>query len=670
MGRPPFSVSRQWAGLIGTVAALLIPALPPARAAASPFVAETPEGLLGQLDLRGRETLSLRGFEPRRNGFRFSNQELTEAIQNNRDREAWIRSFTRSLPEMFGAQVCVGEDLGQGGNRCILTAAAQSWLASELDLMEQGMCDAIAATSLFLWQSDEQPTLPWWRTLFEQLIPFTSAQVSVRSDVLQAWVANQALLQGLDEVYLPTQRIRETTGPADILAEAINAFRGTADNPYTLGVYRRQGNQLVEGHSLLPYRVEAQGNGQYRLYVYDSNLPVGTGKETYVLFDTVENTWSYAPEGMVPYSGDSQSQNLDLTRLSWRRPSETPEPAEMSTTGRFVCPFCAVGGSQSVEIALAGEGKLGVERFDPLAQRYVAVGNDAERVPFKGGLDREVPSSYVIAGDSSDRPLKITLTGTGSTPDPQETVALQIIGPGYTTGLEAPPLAPGEQLILYAAVTTTGPALTFVAQEPTTIPKLSVHLEDDYTETPAETIGEILEDDVTRSRSTEYGRHVSYSFDIGSISLPAGRSAGLYVNRDLQRFYFADNDEAFQRYTLSVTGRTREVQSTKIETQETFPDGTFETTTRTETRTRRYEESLQVSGVDVDNQLAYFDYGDWAQIPSDDDFFGRQASIEVPIAYVPLPAPADTSGLLSLQPVSGNATTRVYRGNLIKSNYR
>lgn len=51
-------------------------------------------------------------------------------------------------------------------------------------------------------------------------------------------------------------------------------------------------------HSVVPYRLETQGNGRYILDVYDNNRPYGSSTQTevpYVLLDSATNRWSYAP---------------------------------------------------------------------------------------------------------------------------------------------------------------------------------------------------------------------------------------------------------------------------------------------------------------------------------------------------------------------------------------
>ena len=203
----------------------------------SPSATDIPQGYdaasstLAQIDLRPTESLVLPEYVPQEDNFRFSNEDLTEAIQANRNQPDWTNSFTLTLSQLFGSQVCVGQDT----QRCILTAAAQNWLSSQMDLMAQGLCDGIAAASLFLQEPESEPVLPWWQSLISELTPFSHEQVTVKDPVLQTFIANQALLQGLDEVYLPTQQIRESLTPSAILAQLIDTFRNDSKIPTLSG---------------------------------------------------------------------------------------------------------------------------------------------------------------------------------------------------------------------------------------------------------------------------------------------------------------------------------------------------------------------------------------------------------------------------------------------------
>ncbi|HEY9738426.1 MAG TPA: hypothetical protein V6D06_19165, partial [Trichocoleus sp.] len=531
--------------------------------------------------------ITLPNYDPARDAFQFTNAELSTALTFATQPDQWQRELTGRLMELFGTQVCVGQD----ARNCILTAAAQTWLDNQLQLMRLGVGEGMAPASLSLWQPAGRPQRPWWQRLLSFIFRQVVYQLTRNIFDLQAFVANLFLLQGVDEVALPTQRIRETLTPIQILNEIISAMRSTPEDPYTMGVYRLGQGGLVEGQTLTPYRVEPHSGGQFRVYVYDSNYPAGRGQAPYVLFDVPSNSWSYQPAPTaVAYSGSAQSKNLDLTKLSWRAP-KTPN-GQIVAKGPFTCPFCedataSAPGSEptpaspdpagslpapakpaKVEIALIGEGGLTVSTFDPATARYTpASAAEADRVPVKGGLNRSVPASYQIPVDAITQPLKVEITA-GLTGAARSETSLQVTGPGYTATVEGLTLSPQTPLTLYVYPQESGPELTFVAQQSTTIPRLAVQLEDFLTEP-------VTVDDEGESganRQVSLSKSVSYSFTISSIGLPAGKAVAIALDRDNQRFYFGDDDSELDQYRLSVEGRTRTERVTVTETRRDHPD--------------------------------------------------------------------------------------------------
>jgi len=355
--------------------------------------------------------------------------------------------------------------------------------------------------------------------------------------------------------------------------------------------------------------------------------------------------------------------------LGWRYAGAGSTDADQ---GLFTCPFCsATQAPQSLDIALIGEGDLAVYRLNSATNEYVSVQPDSDLVPFKGGLDRQVPSRYRLTTDPSDPPLKVVIDAKAE-PD-QTSLMLQVIGSGYTAELR-PTWPRGEvhNLTLYLAARPTGPELTFVANQDTVIPTLGIYLEDEVTTPPADVSApEILEDNITQEVTTRFRKNVSYSMEIGGISLSAGHAVALSVDRDQQRFYFADNAPTLSRYSLNIQSRTKEQQTTLTDIREDFPDGTYTVQTLTQSRTFRFQEAMQVKGVELEPQtLAYFDYGDWAQVPTEANAFELSEEVEVPIAYSPAEFTGPTDAPLALVPQLVASDTRIYRGNLIKSNYR
>ncbi|NJL50123.1 MAG: hypothetical protein HC929_25460, partial [Leptolyngbyaceae cyanobacterium SM2_5_2] len=67
--------------------------------------------LVAQLQARPNRTVALPNFDPAVNGFQFSNQELIQAIDVGRNAAAWEEVLTDQLQQLFGTQVCIGQEV-------------------------------------------------------------------------------------------------------------------------------------------------------------------------------------------------------------------------------------------------------------------------------------------------------------------------------------------------------------------------------------------------------------------------------------------------------------------------------------------------------------------------------------------------------------------------------
>jgi hypothetical protein len=338
-----------------------------------------PDGqLLAQLDQLPIGPLSLPSFDPAVNGFQFSNRELVEAIDLNRNAQNWEVVLTEQLKQLFGTQVCVG---GQASG-CVLTAAAQGWLQTQLSRIDQGISEGMAAAVLDLWQANPTP-IPWWQRLINALLGRTVFGLVRTLFDLQTFIANLFLLQGVPEIFQPTQAIRNTLTPTQILLTLARVLISGSVDPYTMGIYRRVAGALTEGHSLTPYQIESRGEGKYWVYVYDSNYPAGrptSPANLHVEFDTLADTWVYDPlssmaksleknQVLPVFEGDAESKTLDLTQRSWRHPNPALPPGSQATLGPLTCPFCDVERSPSdppptLDITLMGEGRMTVTPYN------------------------------------------------------------------------------------------------------------------------------------------------------------------------------------------------------------------------------------------------------------------------------------------------------------------
>ncbi|MEA5451431.1 hypothetical protein VB780_22825 [Leptolyngbya sp. CCNP1308] len=629
---------------------------------------------LAQLEQLPGGSVALPNFDPAVNGFQFSNQELTQAIDITRNPQAWEEVLTEQLQQLFGTQVCIG---GESAT-CVLTAAAQSWLQTQLGRMNQGLSEGMAAAVLDLWQPS-QPRLPWWQRLVNALLGRTVFGLVRTLFDLQTFIANLFLMQGVTEVAQQTQTVRDTFTPTQILRSLLDVFIGGSLDPFTMGVYRRLEGALTEGHSLTPYSVEDQGNGKYWVYVYDSNYPAGRSNsptDLHVEFDTQADTWAYQPTASGPvFEGDGQSKTLDLTQRSWRQP---PVDLPLASTGPFTCPFCGPGAvteaatgaedeiqAATVDITLIGEGLLTVTPYEESATADLALlslsSQDAvELVPFKGGLNREVPASYRLPADHLGRPLQVTLTGVSTAPG--QTATLQLTGPGYTANIEELRLDPSQTLTLFLVANATGPEITLVANRATTLPRLAINLTDD-------TSAYQFNSSTPESGFSITDRQVSKSsgFELSGLKLPAGQRVALAAKTDLKRLYFADDTPTPSQYALTVKNRL--VIKDRIQLGERQPDFI--------NYTLAYDEDMRASGVEIDGQRqAFFDYDpafiDPAELPRQALLAAfDQRDFPIAIAYEPLSVSATaTSGPSPLRLVPSGAESvgqRVFQGALRKA---
>jgi hypothetical protein len=632
-------------------------------------VAREETSRLAQLKTLPDGMIALPNFSPEVSGFQFSVGELIQAIDLEKNAVDWEEVLTEQLQKLFGTQVCIGEEV----RTCVLTSAAQDWLKTQLERIDLGMAEGMATAALALWQPEPQAQIPWWQRLINFLLGRTVFGLARTLFELQTFIANFFLMQSVDEVFQPTQVIRDTLTPTQILLNILEVFFTGSLDPFTMGIYRIIEGGLTEGHALTPYQVEDKGEGKYWVYVYDSNYPAERSvplEDLHVEFDTITDTWSYQPTASAPlFKGDVQSKTLDLSHLSWRQPENSDQvPAEK---GPFTCPFCDRSASApdnsenpsapapeapSIAITLVGEGQLSVMPFDAEDDTRPIAPEKTVLVPFRGGLYRHVPASYKLPPETLNQPLEVVLEG-NSEPS-NHPITLQLTASGYTADFEDLALPPGEQLTLYLNPTDNGPELTFVADQPAEIPRLSIHLTDS-TKT-------YVFDSSTPEGFSQTERQVAKSsgFEVRGLKLPQGKRVGIATKGDLKRLYFADDDGQDSRYGLTV--RNRIVIRDRIQVGETNPDFLNYTLT--------YEEDLQASNLLVDAQAqAFFNYDPAFIDPAERSRQELIAAFEqrdfpITIAYEPLSTVPGGEGPMAFQPATEPPIgQRVFQGALQKT---
>jgi hypothetical protein len=209
------------------------------------------------------------------------------------------------------------------------------------------------------------------------------------------------------------------------------------------------------GHATTPYAVVDKGNDVVWIMHYDNNYPA---QEKYIEVDKKANTWKYTTAADPAasehaYIGDASTKTLTIAPTSVR-------------TGPLYCHFCgavdapaggdkgaakgaaaAPPGPEMREIVLEGDGDLLIT--DDAGKRLGYVdGKLVQEIPNaffaadKSGGDEaedDEPTYYVPAGHK----LKVTLDGTALKKDGKADVDL--IGKGYTLGVEGVHLSPGQK---------------------------------------------------------------------------------------------------------------------------------------------------------------------------------------------------------------------------------
>jgi hypothetical protein len=235
-------------------------------------------------------TLADDTFRPAPNGYTFQNYGETLA-----DGSAPTNLTAADVETMFGPNVCASIQSGT----CQLIPPAQSWLTMINQEMSGGHCYGFSVSAELLWQ---------WKLNVDTFgAPITPALAISNNETLQRQIAYDWTLQTLASV----QHQRVVGTPNEVLAALRKVLKPNPPETYTVVIWKPD---FTGGHAVTPYAVENQGNGQFKVFIYDNNWPDTTRAIT---FDTKADTWGYdaASNPDQPdevYHGTAKSNTISL----------------------------------------------------------------------------------------------------------------------------------------------------------------------------------------------------------------------------------------------------------------------------------------------------------------------------------------------------------------------
>ncbi len=338
------------------------------------------------------------GFGFRNYGSRFPEGNITIAESHN----------------LFGDAVCAN---GTGKN-CLPLPAAQLWMDTMNDYMDDGHCAGFTTASrrFFADQLDYSFFAPKASQTFD-----INQNVPTMRQIAKDWV-----LQVTEEVW----QARVAGTPREVVDRLLD--RG---EPVDLGIFGRTGG----GHSLLAYGVEDKGDGIYWLRVYDNNWP---GRDLFVEVDYQANTWRYSLGATNPDDDLEAWEGDNTTKTLMYIPFAVYDQA-------VTCPFCeGTNGNKAPQfnfIALTGEEAL-LQVSDESGNRIGHYGDDYVNEIAQARLVRLKDNMYNHREPYIALPPELPFT-VQVLPRPGQEIAnstLRAGGAGFTFAVDGLDLASGQ----------------------------------------------------------------------------------------------------------------------------------------------------------------------------------------------------------------------------------
>jgi hypothetical protein len=367
------------------------------------------------------------GFRPEVNGFSYPNYGDTGYTTDGQTFPV-VNLTSVEMRRLFGDAVCAAAAKDDGS--CALTPPAEQWMEQNNASMNGGHCEGFAVLSQMIYAGVVDPN---------QFGAARTIDLQIKDNpLLQRELAYWFTTQG------PTWNIQQVLSPTDAVAYLQAEYAKDPKNIFRLGIMKED---RTGGHAITAYGVQDQGNGVYKILVYDNNYP---GQERFMTVDTNSNISEY--EASI-----NPSVQPDIYRGSADNPIFVAANEPRLQT--FPCDFCGTSGSASKGGNLVAattpefneiyaEGYVNIELEDDKGRK---IGYDE-----KGNFVNEITEAKVrqtLSGWVSDVPptfempagLGFTAYIYGDTQAAEEPASVVMIGKGYYIGIDGLAMAP-EQL--------------------------------------------------------------------------------------------------------------------------------------------------------------------------------------------------------------------------------
>jgi hypothetical protein len=369
-------------------------------------------------------TVADNGFRPPANGFAFQNYGFQLS-----DGATPVNLTPADVEKMFGDKVCADAKL----RRCDLIPEAQAWLDDTNAAMSGGHCYGFSVLSELMWLGQANPSTYGATN--------TGTLEVADNQTLQRQIAYDWALQLLTSVQ--DERINGT--PNQVLSKLEQVLKPHPSQTYTVVFWKRDGSG---GHAVTPFEVVNEGNGMFKVLIYDNNWPDQTRS---IMFNTKDDTWTYdaasnpdQPESV--YEGDAQTKTISLSPTS---PGLGTQP----------CPFCATEPTKGTDKAGDNTEEISLMGSDTEHAALVVTDDAGRRLGYiNGELVNQIPGARVhqviSGGDWTDNiapdffvpaDVKYTVTIDGTTLTAPDTETLAITGPSFDVSVNKIPLKPGDK---------------------------------------------------------------------------------------------------------------------------------------------------------------------------------------------------------------------------------